>query len=361
MKTLQHLIGFVLKSISAIAAVGLLLSYISIYIDPAKVWIPAFFGLFFMPLVILNILSGLAWALLRRKMAWVNGIVLLPSLLYLPLFIQVSNNEDKANGGLTVFSYNVHMFGIIGRETKPVTLPEIADYIREKHPDIVCLQEISATDTTVINRHFKQYPYRYYCCTPRDGKGKYIFGSVTLSRHPITASGKFLFPETSNRCIYTDIIFQGDTLRIYNNHLQTTSVNLERTALRVKKEELRNDEIKLVSRQLRSGFIKRAQQVNQISEHIAQSPHPCIVCGDFNDTVVSYTYRKMKGRLNDCFTKKGRGMPSTFRGFWPAFRIDYIFSDPLFTVNGYEVEQVDYSDHYPVIVQLNLSNQHPAL
>ncbi|MCL2097415.1 MAG: endonuclease/exonuclease/phosphatase family protein [Bacteroidales bacterium] len=355
MKFIQHFIGYILKTISVIIAIGLLLSYISVYISPAKFWLPAFFGLFFMPLLVLNFLLGIAWALLRRKIAWVNLIALLPAILYLFLFIQVGHNMPEPSGSATkLMSYNVHLFSLWDNNRNH-SLPNFSKYIKEENPDILCLQEMATTDTLTVNQAFSQYPYRYYCCSKR--KNGLLFGNVTFSKYPIVNAGEFLFSETSNRCVYTDIVMRGDTIRVYNNHLQSISLNLERTALRIRKEELRNEELRQVTIKLRTAFMKRAQQVDIISAHITSSPYPAIVCGDFNDTPVSYTYRKMKGKLNDCFTKAGRGMPSTYRGFWPAFRIDYILCAPSFQTVSYQVPKVNYSDHYPVIVQLSQQNQ----
>jgi len=329
-------------------ALGLLLSYISVYINPAKIWIPAFFGLFFALLLVLNFFLGIGWALLRRKIAWVNLIALLPAILYIPLFVQLGHKIPEAVAPtIKLMAYNVHYFGSID---KKATLSDFAEYIKKENPDVLCLQEASAADELTINQAFKQYPYHYYCCTK---SGRNIYGIITFSKHPMINADKFLFPESGNRCIYTDIVIHGDTIRIYNNHLQSINLNLERTALRIRKEELRNEELKAVSIKLRTAFIKRAQQVDIISAHVLSSPYPTIVCGDFNDTPVSYTYRKMKGKLNDCFVKAGKGLPSTYRGFWPAFRIDYILCAPLFQTVTYQVPQVSYSDHYPVVVELS--------
>ena len=336
-------------------ALGLLLSYISIYINPAKFWIPAFFGLFFLLLLAVNFFLGLCWALFHRKIAWVNLIALLPAILYLPLFIQVGHKAQEPSGPtVKLMTYNVHLFDLKdnGRSS---TLSDFSAYIREENPDILCLQEMAAFDTLAVNRAFNQYPYYYYCCTKRINGSWY--GNVTFSKYPMVNTGRFLFPETSNRCTYTDMVVYGDTIRVYNNHLQSISLNLERTALRIRKEELRNEELKRVSIKLRAAFMKRAQQVDAISAHISASPYPVIVCGDFNDTPVSYTYHKMKAKLNDCFTKAGKGLPSTYRGFWPAFRIDYILCAPHFQTVSYNVPAVSYSDHYPVVVQLCKQNK----
>ena len=83
------------------------------------------------------------------------------------------------------------------------------------------------------------------------------------------------------------------------------------------------------------------------------SPYPVVVCGDFNDTPLSYTYKKIKKELKDAFIEKGRGLGHTYIGEFPSFRIDYILhSDDLETV-GYQRDMVTYSDHYPIKAQLN--------
>jgi len=354
MKVLLHIIGYIFKTISVIIALGLLLSYISVYISPAKFWIPAFFGLFFWLLLVLNLFAGIFWALLRSKIAWVNLLVLLPAILYLSLFIQVGHNIPEPSGPtIKLMTYNVHLFGQLNKD-KNITLSTFSEYINKENPDILCLQEIAAPDTLAVNRAFSQYPYRYYCC--ERGIRGLLYGSVIFSKYPIVNTGNFLFPESGNRCIYTDIVMYGDTIRVYNNHLQSINLNLERTALRIRKDELRNEELRQVSIKLRTAFMKRAQQVDIISAHVASSPYPAIVCGDFNDPPMSYTYRKMRGQLNDCFVKAGKGFPSTYRGFWPAFRIDYILCAPTFQTVEYQVLKVNYSDHYPVVVQLSKQN-----
>mgnify|MGYP000783241517 FL=1 len=80
-----------------------------------------------------------------------------------------------------------------------------------------------------------------------------------------------------------------------------------------------------------------------------------IVCGDFNDTPMSYVYRTMARGLRDAFRECGSGYSHTFRGFYNTLRIDYVLSggfEPL----SYEVLPVDYSDHHPVVVRLRKSS-----
>ena len=79
-----------------------------------------------------------------------------------------------------------------------------------------------------------------------------------------------------------------------------------------------------------------------------------IVCGDFNDVPVSYTYHTVSGNLQDAFVEAGRGFSPTFSNKFSIFRIDYALLDPAFKVNSYRVVHKELSDHYPVVVTFNL-------
>ena len=52
------------------------------------------------------------------------------------------------------------------------------------------------------------------------GKNRY-YGIATFSRYPIIRKGEIIHPGSSSLSIYTDILIQKDTFRIYNNHLQS--------------------------------------------------------------------------------------------------------------------------------------------
>jgi endonuclease/exonuclease/phosphatase family metal-dependent hydrolase len=101
--------------------------------------------------------------------------------------------------------------------------------------------------------------------------------------------------------------------------------------------------------QLKKGFIKRADQAKSIREHIEQASIPVIVCGDFNDTPVSYTYHVIAKGMHNTFVEKGYGYSSTYSGIFPNIPIDYILVDTSFNVLSYKVIKEKQSDHFPVI------------
>lgn len=357
MKKLLHILGWVLRILSVIGALGLLFAYLSRYISPAFTWFFAFFGLIFPQLVILNTVLFLFWLLLKQKTCLIHLAIILPAFFFLPAYVQLWRNAEPPadkQTELKVLTYNVHLFGINAQTKSLRTLPEIAEFITRESPDVICLQEVGMFDTMSIKRAFRAYPYTHFHA--RRLSNNTWFATATLSRFPVREKGAILFPKTGNVSIYTDITVQGQTLRVYNNHLESTGLNLSYSFARLKQEDKRNEEIIKVSTRLRDAFVKRAQQVDTVAAHIAASPFPVLVCGDFNDFPMSYTYRKMKGKLSDAFVAAGAGIPTSFRNRWPVFRIDYIFSDRFFQASHFYIPQVDYSDHYPVVAIFTLNN-----
>ena len=112
------------------------------------------------------------------------------------------------------------------------------------------------------------------------------------------------------------------------------------------------EEVKSLSVSLKNGFVRRSLQAQVVKDHISSSKYPVIVAGDFNDTPVSYTYRKIRKGLNDSFVNSGYGAGFTYKGNYPPNRIDYIlYSDALIN-NHFDILRVKYSDHYPIVAWL---------
>ncbi len=101
------------------------------------------------------------------------------------------------------------------------------------------------------------------------------------------------------------------------------------------KQEFKEGSISVIKK-LKRAFQKRARHVEIISEHITTSPHPVIVCGDFNDTPSSYAYYRISRHLIDSFIESGFGFGQTYTGRMPSFRIDYILHDKEIESTGLE-------------------------
>jgi len=261
---------------------------------------------------------------------------------------------------MKILSFNVHAFEWY---SDPESFKAVVNLIQSERPDIICLQEFylnsnqkSGKDN--ILKLFKNTPYNHiHFSHPYDKNSGY--GIATFSKFPITGMGTINFEKTFNDIIYTDLLINEDTVRVYNNHLQSVYFQKKNYAfldtLKLTYDEESMKEIMDISRKLKTGYVKRSHQVDVISSHIAECPYPVIVCGDFNDTPVSYTYRKMRADLKDAFLSSGKGIGNTYTGIFPSFRIDYILCSAEFNPLLFEMVEAKLSDHFPILCILDFN------
>ena len=58
-----------------------------------------------------------------------------------------------------------------------------------------------------------------------------------------------------------------------------------------------------------------------------------------------------KGRT-DAFVRAGAGLGATYSRLWPLLRIDYVLVPDRFKARNCEVHRVKFSDHYPVVAEI---------
>ncbi len=334
-----------------VAAAALGLSYISIYINPVDSVIPLFFGLYFIPIVFLNIIILVIALIRRRSVAWVTFLMLIPSILFADLFVKFGKpNEGEKGNALNICTYNVGLFAQESGISRLDQLNRVARYIGEERPSIVCFQEFYAKDTSVIRDLFHQYPYiQWHFFRYSDGG---MFGNLTISKYPIVSGDKITFKGSTNLCIFSDIDFFGKMIRIYNTHLESHSISFTTLVKRMSNSQKVSEEIINVHERVASAFKKRGKQVDSIAVHMSKSEYPAIICGDFNDTPMSYTYHILMKGMKDSFRESGRGFSATYSYLWPLLRIDYILYPEKFWSMSHTTQKVPYSDHYPVFSEI---------
>jgi len=227
---LKKLLYRILLFITALASASLLFSYASTFISPAFFWPFAFFGLIYPYLLILNFIILLFWAFKWKKAVFIPFFTILLGLNHIyttapALRIKRDLNEKKG-ADLKILSYNVRAFNLYEWESNPNTDEGIFNFIRSEHPDVICLQEFhykdrNAPPTAATPRFFRDIPYQYI--QYNSGNSNSGFGIATFSKYPIVKTGIIPFDESNNSTIYTDIVFRSDTIRIFNNHLQSVN------------------------------------------------------------------------------------------------------------------------------------------
>lgn len=339
----------------------LLLSYLSVYISPETFWVFAFFGLAYPVLIILILIFIIYWLIRKKiKLLLVSLLVVLIGWTHLSNTIQINRGKkDIAKDNSPAFkfmSYNVRVFDLYNWGNNKESHNRILDFIIKESPDIICFQEFyydeegefSTIDTMVKIQKAKNYHVKY----TEHAADRYHFGAATFSSFPIISKGDVHLEETNNICMFTDLDIGNDTIRIYNCHLQSIRfqpANYEfMDSIKLKFEEEQINEAKDILRKMKNAFIKRAGQADLIAAHISSSPHPVIICGDFNDTHMSYVYHQIAKNLNDAFVESGAGIGNTYVGKFPSFRIDFILYSTSLDSYNYKTTDIKYSDHYPL-------------
>lgn len=351
---------------------GLLLgaAILSQYINPAHIWIFSMFGFTFFTFYVMNLFFLVYWLLLKKKFLILPLIMLLAGLKIVTGVIQfnipVSDKKLPEKNGIKIMSYNVRLFDLYNWTENLQTRARMFDLLVDESPDILCIQEFYNSDEgafqnldTLLKVQKAKYYHAEYTHTLR---GVDHWGIATLSYYPIINKGKIELgePSSNNIVIYSDIKINEDTIRVYNIHLQSIKFQREDYDL-VEKFDKKNDTERLkgsknIIKRLKRGFIKRSIQVDILKEHMDASPHPIILCGDFNDTPASYVYGVLSRNLKDAFQQSGFGFGRTYVGVFPSFRIDYILHDKKFHSSGYNTIRKAYSDHYPIYCTIYLNN-----
>ncbi|MBN2349302.1 MAG: endonuclease/exonuclease/phosphatase family protein [Bacteroidales bacterium] len=355
---MKKLVKYIVLYINIAFAVLLLFSYLSVYISPEKFWGMSFFGLLYPFLLIINVIFLIFWAVKKKKYFGISLIVILIGSGHLFKFIQLhpgSKKHQTEEQGIKFLSYNVRLFNYYKWLNDPAAQSRIFEFIKANNPDIICFQEFFVHNTDNFEENTLKkllpgtwYPHINYTSIRNNLK----FGIATFSRYPIINQETISFNNSVNSCISTDIEVDGKIIRVFNVHLQ--SVHLEKDNYNFIDSILMNysnkhiGEMKKISYRLRDAYIMRAGQVDIIRNYLDQSPYPTILCGDFNDTPVSYTYRKLKGKMVDSFVESGKGIGNTYLGNFPSFRIDYIFHSENLSSSKFYTSKIKLSDHYPV-------------
>jgi endonuclease/exonuclease/phosphatase family metal-dependent hydrolase len=328
-----------------------LLSYLSPYVNPQTFWPISLLGLAYPWLLLLNLLFAIGWGLQRKRYAFMSLACIVAGIGHLTNFIGFDLSESAVHpGSIPVLSYNIYGFRGLptGENGRGADTADFWAFLEETGPiDIICLQEAKEHHTEEFVDVLK-YPHHFQYA----GRGTSI-----LSKYPIRNKGKIEFPESNNSCLWADVDINGKVIRVYNVHLQSNFISNEAGRL-AREGDLQESEtwkgIRGILGKYRRFAAMRVEQAERVASHIKGSPHPVLVCGDFNDTPLSKAYRILSSGLVDGFQQKGRGLGTTYGGIIPSLRIDYILSDPRLQVIDYRIFHESFSDHYPILCQFDI-------
>ncbi len=257
-------------------------------------------------------------------------LILLVCGIASPLFAQ------KPQETIKILSYNIY-HGENPFQTGVGNIEQIAALISELNPDLVALQEVDSMTTRtarvygakvdLVQKLAELTDYTGYFAKAMDySEGGYGEGLL------VKGNGKF---ETQN--------------------LPLPAGGEPRAAAWVAYKLASGKEIAFAGTHLCHEFEEnRIAQVKAVSQRGAKEKLPTIWAGDLNFRPESEAYKSIKGSWKDSGAAPIPYSP-TYGSTEEGARIDYVwFDSSKFTLVDYQVLNVTHSDHYPVLVTLQL-------
>ncbi|MEJ6566980.1 MAG: endonuclease/exonuclease/phosphatase family protein [Flavobacteriales bacterium] len=271
------------------------------------------------------------------------GLTAIPVLAQLPL--ASAPEEDLED--IKIATYNVRGF-----YQEASVSEQIAKWTSEQNIDILCMQEIRKS---VVSPIAERFPFRTHA-------PKWSGYSVGIySTYAIINSGSLEFDRVEKQSYarfsagFADIILPFDTVRVLNVHLSSTGVQDGDMTVEPTREDLL-EASQFMARKIADSDENRGLQAEHIVEWVEESPHPVILCGDFNGVPGGNLYARLLVELKDPYILKGYGPMGTFepllRRHLPI-RIDWTLHSEELVATGQYVDHIYLSDHFPLVTTIS--------
>jgi endonuclease/exonuclease/phosphatase (EEP) superfamily protein YafD len=359
---IKQIKSFVVNLIAGANIATILLMLLAGYSDrlnPVEHPILSVMGMTFPVFLLVNLLFLFFWLTVKWKRAWIPIVGFAAVYVPLTLFMPFNMRQDVPEGTIKVVSYNVCTYG--GNYKYEQGFDTVFNYLKRQNADIVCLQEdVDTWRRFVFQRYEKIYPYND---TTILHQNSLTFNGVGIhTRFPIIRKERIWYQSNTNGSVAYYLDTGKDTLLVINNHLEGTHLSdAERDSYKrllegkMERDTVRAESMFLIGKLGQNNAV-RAPQAETVHRYIEEhSQYPVIVCGDFNDTPISYSRRTIAQGLTDCFQATGRGLGLSYnqKGFY--FRIDYILCSPdLQPYNCQIDDEMDASDHYPIMCNIKM-------
>lgn len=358
---LGRVLVFLLSLLAVAGLVAMALSVANAYVNPNTFPWTTFFGLAFWVILAFNLVVFVLLLLLWSNKVWISVLALLvaaPGIAKSYSFGKAVEAEDS----IRIMSYNIHIFCHVDNKTDKETFAsQIVNMVREQNPDILCCQEFSSYSYKKTNqqciRDFAEnagFPYVYYNRKTNYG------GNVIFSKFPITKVSEDSGFGQENTYGVMVSVDAGEKGKFYvaNMHLLSYKITDKEIEVLTNTHDRPNnlDTIgKSVLRKLSYASQRRSVELRNALDGMPPLDAPVIMCGDFNETPMSYNYREIqKEGFFDTFTKVGHGIKPTFAGNLPLLRIDYAWATKGVTPLSFKRYRYKASDHYPIILDFKI-------
>ncbi len=198
--------------------------------------------------------------------------------------------------------YNIHK-GM--DEFRRVTLLQLIKYLKSLDADVICLQEV-------------------------------LYYQFNMMKLILKMDGVFAIHVHNKKMKFGICILSKEKI-IKSNHILLTSKKEQRGILSIDRE----NEV-IINTHLGLDSEERKTQISEILDFAKNKDKNIIICGDFNEENINLSSYK------DVAKYLFEDRKATFN----KWRIDYIFCSKVTKVKSYQVDQVFYSDHFPIMIEM---------
>ncbi len=319
------------------------------WISPATLPQCAVLTLAFPFFLFANLAFVLFWIVFKTRYVLVPLVGFLAVGSYVMDYCPLQFREDvPEDSSLLVVSYNVGT--IVGEENHLAFI----QYMKETNADILCLQE---TDPSLLPRkEFKA------ALDSMGYKMLHLVGRCVISKLPFIGDSIPLhYPSLIgyNGSLACYLKNGEDTLLVINSHLESYGFSDEeksgyKNALKHPNTKESSDTGLMLFRKMKESARYRGGQVDSICAFIdAHSDKSMIVCGDYNDTPISYAYQQTAKRLTSAWREGGQGVGLSYNQIGFFVRIDHLFYSSDWVCPYARIDnEIELSDHYPLFTYL---------
>ena len=190
-------------------------------------------------------------------------------------------------------------------EFRRVTLLQLIKYLKSLDADVICLQEV-------------------------------LYYQFNMMKLILKMNGVFAIHVHNKKMKFGICILSKEKI-IKSNHILLTSKKEQRGILSIDRE----NEV-IINTHLGLDSEERKTQISEILNFAKNKDKNIIICGDFNEENINLSSYK------DVAKYLFEDRKATFN----KWRIDYIFCSKVTKVKSYQVDQVFYSDHFPIMIEM---------
>lgn len=313
--------------------------------------------------LLINLVFLFFWLVFKWRMVWISVLGLVLAYVPISIYMPLNSSQDIPEGALKIISYNVCAYG--GNFKYDDGFEKVRDYLVEEKPDIVCIQEDIDTWRRYVFLHYeKTFAYNDTMVIANNPQSYNALG--IHSKYPIIHRERIAYQSKANGSVAWWLKVGDDTLIVVNNHFESCHLNKDDRAqyLQMIKGKMPRDSVreesKLLLVKLAEANAKRSGQIRTVRQYaLDHGQYPMIVCGDFNDSPISYSRHAMAEVLTDCYATTGKGIGLSYNQKAFSFRIDHFFCNDRLQPYRCEIDgKMDASDHNPLICWVKIAPKH---